>query len=242
MTKLSVNINKFATLRNARGGNNPDLIKVAIDCQRFGADGITVHPRPDERHIRYQDVYELKKVIRSDKGLEFNIEGNPTEKKFIDLVLDIRPDQVTLVPDDLNQLTSNHGWDTIKEKSFLTEIIAVFKSNNIRVSIFVDPSEMMITHAKETGTDRIELYTEAYASHYEKNKEQALSPYLNAASVAHKLGLGINAGHDLDLHNLTYFAKHIHHLQEVSIGHALVCDALYLGLENTIQLYKRCLA
>ena len=242
MTKLSVNINKFATLRNARGGNNPDLITVAIDCQRFGADGITVHPRPDERHIRYQDVYELKKVIRSDKGLEFNIEGNPTEKKFIDLVLDIRPDQVTLVPDDLNQLTSNHGWDTIKEKSFLTEIIAVFKANNIRVSIFVDPSERMITHAKETGTDRIELYTESYASHYEKNKEQALSPYVNAASVAHKLGLGINAGHDLDLHNLAYFAKHVHHLQEVSIGHAVVCDALYLGLENTIQLYKRCLA
>ena len=242
MTKLSVNINKFATLRNARGGNNPDLIKVAIDCQRFGADGITVHPRPDERHIRYQDVYELKKVIRSDKGLEFNIEGNPTEKKFIDLVLDIRPDQVTLVPDDLNQLTSNHGWDTIKEKSFLTEIIAVFKANKIRVSIFVDPSETMITHAKETGTDRIELYTESYASYFEKNKEQALSPYVNAASVAHKLGLGINAGHDLDLHNLAYFAKHVHHLQEVSIGHAVVCDALYLGLENTIQLYKRCLA
>ena len=242
MTKLSVNINKFATLRNARGGNNPDLIKVAIDCQRFGADGITVHPRPDERHIRYQDVYELKKVIRSDKGLEFNIEGNPTEKKFIDLVLDIRPDQVTLVPDDLNQLTSNHGWDTIKEKSFLTEIIAVFKANKIRVSIFVDPSETMITHAKETGTDRIELYTESYASYFEKNKEQALFPYVSAASVAHKLGLGINAGHDLDLHNLAYFAKHVHHLQEVSIGHAVVCDALYLGLENTIQLYKRCLA
>ena len=242
MTKLSVNINKFATLRNARGGNNPDLIKVAIDCQRFGADGITVHPRPDERHIRYQDVYELKKVIRSDKGLEFNIEGNPTEKKFIDLVLDIRPDQVTLVPDDLNQLTSNHGWDTIKEKSFLTEVIAVFKANKIRVSIFVDPSETMITHAKETGTDRIELYTESYASYFEKNKEQALFPYVSAASVAHKLGLGINAGHDLDLHNLAYFAKHVHHLQEVSIGHAVVCDALYLGLENTIQLYKRCLA
>ena len=241
MTKLSVNINKFATLRNARGGNNPDLIKVAVDCQRFGADGITVHPRPDERHIRYQDVYDLKKVIRSDKGIEFNIEGNPTEQKFVDLVLDIKPDQVTLVPDTQNQLTSNHGWDTINEKGFLKDIIAVFKARQIRVSIFVDPSETMVLHAKETGADRIELYTESYASKYEKNKEQALAIYLKAASAAHRAGLGINAGHDLDLNNLAYFAKHVHHLQEVSIGHALVCDALFLGLENTIQMYKRCL-
>ncbi len=241
MTKLSVNINKFATLRNARGGNNPDLIQVAIDCQRFGADGITVHPRPDERHIRYKDVYALKKIIRSDKGIEFNIEGNPKEQKFVDLVLDVIPDQVTLVPDAENQLTSNHGWDTIQEKDFLKDMIAVFKAKQIRVSIFVDPVEQIVLHAKETGTDRIELYTEAYASQYPQQKEHAIASYIQSASAAHRAGLGINAGHDLDLSNLAYFATTIPHLKEVSIGHALVCDAIYLGLENTIQLYKRCL-
>ncbi len=237
MTKLSVNINKFATLRNARGGNNPNLIQVAIDCQRFGADGITVHPRPDERHIRYSDVYEVNKIINT----EFNIEGNPFEKKFVDLVLDVKPAQVTLVPDATDQLTSNHGWDTIKQKDFLKEIIAVFQKENIRVSIFVDPIDDIILHAKETGTDRIELYTEAYATQFQKNKEDAIKPYLKAAQTANRIGLELNAGHDLDLQNLAYFAKHIPHLNEVSIGHALVCDALYLGLENTVRMYKRCL-
>ncbi len=237
MTHLSVNINKIATLRNSRGGNNPDLIKVALDCERFGAEGITVHPRPDERHIRYQDVFDLKKVIAT----EFNIEGNCQEQKFTNLVLANRPAQVTLVPDVLGQLTSNHGWDTIKHQDYLKEIITVFKVQNIRVSIFVDPVVEMIEAAAETGTDRIELYTEAYAANYHQNKEQAIAPYVKAAEKAVGLGLGLNAGHDLDLHNLKYFAQNIPGLLEVSIGHALIADALYLGLENTIQLYKRCL-
>lgn len=237
MAKLSVNINKIATLRNSRGGNNPDLIKVALDAERFGAEGITVHPRPDERHIRYQDVYDLKKVIQT----EFNIEGNPKEQKFVELVLANKPAQVTLVPDAEGQLTSNHGWDTIKHQSYLKDIIAEFKSEGIRVSIFVDPAEKMIEAAERTGTDRIELYTEAYASNYHTAKESAIKPYITAADLANKLGLGINAGHDLDLHNLNYFSKNIPGLLEVSIGHALICDSLYFGLENTIQMYLRAL-
>jgi pyridoxine 5-phosphate synthase len=235
MTKLSVNINKFATLRNSRGGNNPDLIKAAEFGQMFGADGITVHPRPDERHIRYQDVKDIKKVITT----EFNIEGNPKEQKFVDLVLDIKPEQVTLVPDALNQITSNHGWNTKEHKQYLTEIIRVFKSAGIRVSIFVDPIVEMVEVAAATGTDRIELYTEAYAHRYHDNKEAAIAPYIAAAKRAKELNLGLNAGHDLDLHNLQYFKKNIPGLLEVSIGHALICDSLYLGYENTIQLYKR---
>ncbi len=236
MTKLSVNINKIATLRNSRGGNNPDLIKTAIDIQAFGAEGITVHPRPDERHIRYVDVFELKKIITT----EFNIEGNSKEKKFVDLVLANKPDQVTLVPDALGQLTSDHGWDTIKNKDYLIEIVQVFQKAGIRVSLFVDPVIEMIVAAKETGTDRIELYTENYAREFQKgNHKQAIAPYIAASQKAVELGLGINAGHDLDLHNLKYFSENIHGLLEVSIGHALICDALYLGLENTIQLYKR---
>lgn len=236
MTKLSVNINKFATLRNSRGGNNPDLVKTAIDTQRFGADGVTVHPRPDERHIRYEDVRQIKKNITT----EFNIEGNCREQKFIDLVLETKPDQVTLVPDTLGQLTSDHGWDTIKHKDYLREMIAVFKQAGIRVSIFVDPDTKMIAGAAETGTDRIELYTEVYAKQYAMgNGQQAIAAYVQAAEKATTLGLGINAGHDLDLKNLKYFKDNIPGLDEVSIGHALVCDALYLGFENTIQLYKR---
>jgi pyridoxine 5-phosphate synthase len=235
MTKLSVNINKIATLRNSRGGNNPDLVKVALDAERFGAEGITVHPRPDERHIRYQDVFDLKKVIQT----EFNIEGNPKEQKFVELVLANKPSQVTLVPDTEGQLTSNHGWDTIKHQSYLKDIIAVFKTAGIRVSIFVDPAEDMVEAAQSTGTDRIELYTEAYASGYHEDKEQAIKPYVIAAKLAGKLGMGINAGHDLDLHNLQYFSQNIPGLLEVSIGHALICDSLYFGLENTIQMYLR---
>ncbi len=238
MTHLSVNINKIATLRNSRGGNNPDLVKVALDCERFGAEGITVHPRPDERHIRYQDVFDLKKVIAT----EFNIEGNCQEQKFVDLVLANKPAQVTLVPDVLGQITSNHGWDTIKNQDYLKEIIAVFKAENIRVSIFVDPDVEMVKAAATTGTDRIELYTESYASNYHQNKEQAIAPYIKAAEKAVELGLGLNAGHDLDLHNLKYFAQNLPGLLEVSIGHALIADALYFGLENTIQMYLRCLA
>jgi len=238
MTKLSVNINKIATLRNSRGGNNPDVIKTAIDIQRFGTEGITVHPRPDERHIRYADVFELKKIIAVAN--EFNIEGNPKEQKFVDLVLANKPDQVTLVPDALGQLTSDHGWDTIKNKNYLTEIITVFQKAGIRVSIFVDPDIKMVEGAKATGTDRIELYTEGYASRYASgDKEDAIKNYIAAAKKANELKLGINAGHDLDLNNLKYFAKHIPGLLEVSIGHALICDALYYGLENTVQLYKR---
>lgn len=237
MTKLSVNINKLATLRNARGGNNPDIIQSAVDIQRFGADGITVHPRPDERHIRYSDVFELKKIITT----EFNIEGNPKEQKFVDLVLATCPNQVTLVPDSTDQLTSNHGWNTIQHKDFLKEIIAVFKQKGIRVSIFIDPVKDYILHAKDTGTDRIELYTESYANAYMSNKEVAIHDYIIAANTAQDLELGINAGHDLDLKNLRFFAQSIPHLDEVSIGHALICDAIYYGLENTVQMYKRCL-
>lgn len=236
MTHLSVNINKIATLRNARGGNNPDVIKVALDCEKFGADGITVHPRPDERHITYKDVQDLKKVLNT----EFNIEGNPTEEKFVKLVLDTKPHQVTLVPDAQGQLTSDHGWDTVKHQEYLIKTIALFKNAGIRVSIFVDPITAMVEAAATTGTDRIELYTESYASAFTKGlQETAVEPYKQAALLAHQLGLGINAGHDLDLQNLTFFKKSIPHLDEVSIGHALVCDSLYLGLHNTIQLYKR---
>ena len=235
MIRLSVNINKFATLRNSRGGNNPDVVKAAVDAQRFGADGVTVHPRPDERHIRYQDVFDIKKNIRT----EFNIEGNCQEQKFIDLVLAVKPDQVTLVPDALNQITSNHGWDTLRHADYLKNIIPVFKKGGIRVSIFVDPVIAMVRGAAETGTDRIELYTEAYAKRFHQNKEEAINPYIKAAAKAKELGMGVNAGHDLDLDNLKYFAEHIPWLDEVSIGHALISDALYLGFENAIQLYKR---
>ena len=235
MTKLSVNINKIATIRNSRGGNNPDLIKVALDAERFGADGITVHPRPDERHIRYDDVRGLKKVLTT----EFNIEGNCREQKFIDLVLEVKPDQVTLVPDAENQLTSDHGWNTLLHQDYLKEIIAVFKNAGIRTSIFCDPIKEMIEGAAQTGTDRIELYTEQYAKNYLSDKWKAISDYVEAAKIAKQLNLGINAGHDLDLNNLAFFSKQIPELDEVSIGHALICDSLYFGLENTIQLYKR---
>lgn len=235
MIKLSVNINKFATLRNSRGGNNPDVVKAAVDAQLFGADGVTIHPRPDERHIRYNDARAIKKIITT----EFNIEGNCREQKFVDLVLEVKPDQVTLVPDAEGQLTSDHGWDTLKNKDYLTNIIKVFKDAGIRVSIFVDPVPEMIEGAALVETDRVELYTEAYARLYNNNREQAIAPYVAAAEKANELGLGINAGHDLDLTNLQYFARNIPGLLEVSIGHALICDALYLGYENTIQLYKR---
>lgn len=240
MTKLSVNINKFATLRNSRGGNNPDVIKAAVDVQLFGADGVTVHPRPDERHIRYEDVRQISKIITT----EFNIEGNPTEQKFVDLVLETKPQQVTLVPDALGQLTSDHGWDTIKNKDYLFDIISVFKKAGIRVSIFVDPVIEMVEGAAATGTDRIELYTEAFAKHYaeaesDSGRYASVKPYIDAAKKAKELELGINGGHDLDLHNLKFLKQQIPWLDEVSIGHALVCDAIYLGLENTIQLYKR---
>ncbi len=235
MTKLSVNINKIATLRNSRGGNNPNLVNVALDCERFGAQGITVHPRPDERHIRYQDAFDLKAVIAT----EFNIEGNCKEQKFIDLVLANKPAQVTLVPDALGQITSNHGWDTIKGQAYLKEMVDLFKNAGIRVSIFVDPIVEMIEGAAKTGTNRIELYTEDYAKNFHSNKEKAIVPYVTAAKKANELGLGINAGHDLDLENLHYFSQNIPNLLEVSIGHALICDALYLGLENTIQLYLK---
>ena len=236
MTKLSVNINKFATLRNSRGGNNPDVVKAAIDAQRFGADGVTVHPRPDERHIRYNDVREIKKIITT----EFNIEGNCTEQKFVDLVLETKPDQVTLVPDTLGQLTSDHGWDTVKHKEYLVEKIRIFKAAGIRVSIFVDPDIKMVEGAAETGTDRIELYTEGYAKQFAAgNKQLAIGPYIEAAKKAKELGIGLNAGHDLDLTNLKFLKENIPWLDEVSIGHALVCDSIYLGFENAIQLYKR---
>jgi len=234
-TKLSVNINKIATIRNARGGNTPDLLKVAVDCERFGAQGITVHPRPDERHIRYADVQQLKPLLTT----EFNIEGNPLEKKFVELVLQTKPQQVTLVPDGSGQLTSNHGWDTVTHKSYLIDTIALFKNAGIRTSIFVDANLKMIEGAKETGTDRIELYTEEYATTYPKSPEEAIKPYITSATRAQQLGLGLNAGHDLSLINLNYFAKKIPALLEVSIGHALISDALYFGLENTIQLYLR---
>ncbi|MBK6523579.1 MAG: pyridoxine 5'-phosphate synthase [Sphingobacteriaceae bacterium] len=235
MTKLSVNINKIATLRNARGGNTPNLFACALDIERFGAQGITVHPRPDERHIRYADVHELSKILKT----EFNIEGNPKEQKFVDLVLKAKPAQVTLVPDSGSQITSDHGWDTIANKDYLKEIIALFKSNNIRTSIFVNADLKMIEGAKETGTDRIELYTESYAANYSKNKEKAVKPFVQAATLAAKLQLGINAGHDLSLQNLQFFKQQVPNLLEVSIGHALISDALYLGLENIVQMYLR---
>jgi pyridoxine 5-phosphate synthase len=235
MTKLSVNINKIATLRNARGGNMPDLLKGATDIERFGAQGITVHPRPDERHITYRDVHALKPLLKT----EFNIEGNPKEKKFVDLVLAIKPTQVTLVPDVQGQITSDHGWDTIKEKIYLSEIIALFKSHHIRTSVFVDPDLRMIEGAREAGTDRIELYTEEYARLYSTQKEKIIKPFAEAAKLAAQLGIGVNAGHDLSLENLRYFKEQVPGLLEVSIGHALISDALYFGLENTVQLYLR---
>ena len=236
MTKLSVNINKFATLRNSRGGNNPDVVKAAIEAQRFGADGITVHPRPDERHIRYDDVREIKKIITT----EFNIEGNCSEQKFVDLVLEVKPRQVTLVPDTLGQLTSDHGWDTIKNKKWLEEMISVFKKAGIRTSIFCDPEIAMVEGAAETGTDRIELYTEGYAKQFGVgSRESGVNPYVDAAKKAKELSLGLNAGHDLDLENLKYLKQNIPWIDEVRIGHALICDAIYLGFENAIQLYKR---
>ena len=235
MTKLSVNINKIATIRNSRGGNTPNLLQVAQDAERFGAQGITVHPRPDERHIRYQDVYDLKPLLTT----EFNIEGNPRVQKFIDLVLDIKPHQVTLVPDGDNQLTSDHGWDTITNKGYLTDIICTFKKAGIRTSIFVDPDLKMIEGAKATGTDRIELYTEEYAKNYANNKETMIIPFSESSKLANQIGLGVNAGHDLNLDNLAYFKQHTENLLEVSIGHALISDSIYLGLENTIQLYLK---
>ncbi|MBP1671418.1 MAG: pdxJ [Bacteroidetes bacterium] len=234
MTKLSVNINKFATLRNARGGNLPDVIKAAQDCERFGAEGITVHPRPDERHIRYNDARQLKGILKT----EFNIEGNPIES-FVALVLEVLPAQVTLVPDSHDVLTSNSGWDTKKNGLFLKDICSIFRSNGIRTSIFIDPNPEMIKYAAETGCDRVELYTEAYASGYSVGREAAISPYVKAAETAVEMGLGINAGHDLSLENLSYFCDTIPYTAEVSIGHALICDAIYLGLENTIQSYLR---
>lgn len=235
--KLSVNVNKVATLRNSRGGNNPNLLQVALDCERFGANGITVHPRPDERHIRYADVYMLKEHLKT----EFNIEGNPKEDKFVQLVLDTQPTQVTLVPDAQNQLTSNHGWDTVKERAFLQEIIPVFQKAGIRVSVFVDPVADMVLAAKDCGADRVELYTEAYAREYNADPHAAIKDYINAAKTAEQCGLGLNAGHDLDLQNLRFFNQNIPNLLEVSIGHALICDALYLGLQNTVAMYLRCL-
>lgn len=236
MTKLSVNINKVATIRNARGGNNPDVLKVAVDCEKFGAQGITVHPRPDERHIRYQDVRDIKPLITT----EFNIEGNPIDK-YIKLVLEVKPTQVTLVPDADNQITSNHGWDTVVNKGFLTDVIGQFKEAGIRTSIFVDAEPKMVEAARMCGTDRIELYTEPYAAGYETNREEAIKPFVEAAEVAREVGLGLNAGHDLSLQNLTYFHQNIPWLDEVSIGHALICDALYFGLEDTIKRYLACL-
>lgn len=232
MTKLSVNVNKIATLRNARGGNVPDLLKVSMDIEAFGAQGITIHPRPDERHIRYQDARDLKKIVKT----EFNIEGNPIPG-FIDLVLEVRPDQVTLVPDAIGAITSNAGWDTIANRDFLREVIAEFHKNGIRTSIFVDPETRMVEGAAETGTDRIELYTESYARAYESGREQAIRPFIQAARAAHRSGLGINAGHDLSLDNIKYFKEQVPNLLEVSIGHALICESLYFGLENVVNMY-----
>ncbi len=236
MTKLSVNINKIATIRNARGGNTPNVVEAAINCERFGADGITVHPRPDERHIRYQDVYDLKQVVKT----EFNIEGYPSSS-FIDLVLKVKPEQVTLVPDPPDAITSNAGWDTIKFQDYLKEIIAEFKSKGIRTSIFIEANHLLMESAAKTGTDRIELYTESYATGFFTNKEAAIAPFIEAANAAHQNGLEINAGHDLSLGNLAYFSQNIPFLEEVSIGHALISDALYFGLQNTVQMYQRCL-
>lgn len=236
MTKLSVNINKIATLRNARGGNMPNVVKVALDCEKFGADGITVHPRPDERHIRRSDVYELKPLLKT----EFNIEGYP-DKEFIDLVLKVKPNQVTLVPDSPTQLTSNSGWNTKSNLEFLTEVLDTFKSVGIRTSVFVESDEEMINYAAKAGADRVELYTEPYAAEYLKDKAKAIEPFVKAAERSRKLGMGLNAGHDLSLVNLAYLFQNIPWLDEVSIGHALISDALYLGLEKTIQEYKNCL-
>lgn len=236
MTTLSVNINKIATLRNSRGGNTPNVLEVAINCQKFGAQGITVHPRPDERHIRKQDVFDIKPYINT----ELNIEGYPSEE-FIQMVITVKAHQVTLVPDADNQLTSDHGWDTVKNQAFLKEVIARFKAAGIRTSIFVDPDPVMVRGAKETGTDRIELYTESFAKMYPIDPLQAVAPFKEAAILAHQLGLGINAGHDLNLKNLSFFNDHVPYLDEVSIGHALISDALYLGLKNTIQEYLSCL-
>lgn len=235
MAKLSVNINKIATLRNARGGNVPDLLKAAVDIERFGAQGITVHPRPDERHITYRDVFDLRTVLQT----EFNIEGNPREQKFVDLVLAVRPAQVTLVPDITGQLTSDHGWDTLQHAVYLRDMISLFKEAGIRTSIFVDADEKMIEGAAAAGTDRIELYTESYARDFKINAAAAVAPFTKAAEKAMALGLGINAGHDLNLENLAYFKQNVPGLLEVSIGHALISDALYFGLENTVQLYRR---
>ena len=236
MTKLSINVNKIATLRNSRGENNPNLIQVVKDIEQFGADGITVHPRPDERHIKYADVYDLANIITT----EFNIEGNPTEKKFVQLVLDNLPTQVTLVPDNTHQLTSNQGWNVLEEKKFLSEMVHIFKKNNIRVSIFIDPIEKYIPIIAEIGADRIELYTYNYATNFKKNKFNTnLQQYIETALLADSFGIGINAGHDLNLSNVAFFKQKIPQLKEVSIGHALICDALYSGLENTIQMYKR---
>ncbi len=236
MTKLSVNINKIATIRNARGGNLPNLVQMAKDCEKFGAEGITVHPRPDERHIKYKDVYDLSPVVTT----EFNIEGFPNTK-FIELVLDVKPTQVTLVPDPPGVLTSNAGWDTVKQKDFLKEVINTFKQQNIRTSIFVDTNLENVKNAVDTGTNRIEFYTGPYAEDFPNNKEKAIATYVEAANLAHSLGLEINAGHDLNLDNLTYFKSKIPYLKEVSIGHALICDALYFGMELTIKKYLNCL-
>ena len=236
MTNLSVNINKIATLRNARGGNMPNVVQAAIDCQRFGADGITIHPRPDERHITNRDVYEIKEVINT----EFNIEGYPSEK-FVKMVLDVKPEQVTLVPDAIDVITSNNGWNTIENQTFLTEIIEEFKNNNIRTSIFVNPQVEMVEGAKKCGSDRVELYTESYANMFKIDRSQAIKSYKNAAEIAKKCSIEVNAGHDLNLVNLSFFVKTIANVSEVSIGHALISDAIYLGLENTIQMYKRLL-
>ncbi len=232
MTKLSVNVNKIATLRNARGGNVPDLLKVAADIERFGAQGITIHPRPDERHIRYQDARDLKNIVTT----EYNIEGNPNPK-FIDLVLEVKPTQVTLVPDAVDAITSNAGWDTVKNESFLKDVIGTFKKAGIRTSIFVDPDSAMVTGAQNVGADRIELYTESYASQFTSDKEKAIRPFVEAALTANEIGIGINAGHDLSLENILYFKTHIPNLLEVSIGHALICEAIYLGLDNVVNMY-----
>lgn len=236
MTKLSVNINKVATLRNARGGNNPDVVRVALDCEKFGAQGITVHPRPDERHIRHQDVFDLRPRLST----EFNIEGNPSDD-FCSLVLKAKPDQVTLVPDAPDQLTSNHGWNTIKHEAFLRDVVGRFKAAGIRVSIFIDAQSVLADYAKKVGADRVELYTEPYAANYTANREEAIAPFVQTAIHCREIGLGLNAGHDLSLQNLAYFHQQIPWVDEVSIGHALICDALYLGLRETISEYLACL-
>ena len=236
MTKLSVNINKVATLRNARGGNNPDVVRVALDCEKFGAQGITVHPRPDERHIRHQDVFDLRPRLST----EFNIEGNPSDD-FCSLVLKAKPDQVTLVPDAPDQLTSNHGWNTIKHEDFLRDVVGRFKAAGIRVSIFIDAQPVLADYAKKVGADRVELYTEPYAANYAANREEEIAPFVQTAIHCREIGLGLNAGHDLSLQNLAYFHQQIPWADEVSIGHALICDALYLGLRETISEYLACL-